>query len=287
MAKTKVAPKLTAGALQDAIFNSASVSIIATDAKGIIQLFNLGTENRLGYKAAEMENRTTPAEISDPQQLIARAKALSLEFNEVIMPGFQALVFKAARGIEDVYEMTYIRKDHGRFHAVVSVSALRGAKDAIIGYLMINTDNTARKQVEADLRKTSALQNAIFSSPDYAYITTDAKGVIQLFNLGAERLLGYKAVDLLNKATPADLSDPLEVIARSKTLSLEFGTAIEPGFPSLAYKASRGVEDIYELTYLRKDGARFPAVVSVTALRDVQNEIIGYLLIAKGMKVLS
>ena len=57
-------------------------------------------------------------------------------------------MFKASRGIEDIYELTYIRKDGSRFPAVVSVTALRDAQDAIIGYLLIGTDNTARKQVE-------------------------------------------------------------------------------------------------------------------------------------------
>ena len=59
-------------------------------------------------------------------------------------------MFKASRGIEDIYELTYIRKDGSRFPAVVSVTALRDAQDAIIGYLLIGTDNTARKQVEAE-----------------------------------------------------------------------------------------------------------------------------------------
>src|SRR5674476_1090381 len=96
--------------------------------------------------AAEVMNKITPADISDPQELIARAKALSVELATPITPGFEALVFKASRGIEDIYELTYIRKDGTRFPAVVSVTALRDAQDVIIGYLLIGTDNTARKQ---------------------------------------------------------------------------------------------------------------------------------------------
>ena len=178
------------------------------------------------------------------------------------------LVFKASRGIEDIYELTYIRKDGSRFPAVVSVTALRDVQNAIIGYLLIGTDNTARKQAEAALLKAGALQNAIFDSAVFASVATDAKGVIQIFNVGAERMLGYAASDVMNKVTPADLSDPQELIERAGALSLEFGTTITPGFEALVFKASRGIEDIYELTYIRKDGSRFPAVVSVTALRD-------------------
>jgi PAS domain S-box-containing protein len=270
---------LKTGALQSAIFNSANFSSIATDATGVIQIFNVGAERMLGYQAADVVNKITPADISDPQEVIARAQALSVELGTPITPGFEALVFKASRGIEDIYELTYIRKDGSRFPAVVSVTALRDDQDAVIGYLLIGTDNTARKQAEEALRKAGALQSAIFNSANFSSIATDAKGVIQIFNVGAERMLGYTATDVMNKITPADISDPQEVIARAKALSVELGTPIEPGFEALVFKASRGIEDIYELTYIRKDGSRFPAVVSVTALRDEQDAIIGYLLI--------
>jgi PAS domain S-box-containing protein len=277
--KQAEAALVKAGALQSAIFNSANFSSIATDAKGVIQIFNVGAERMLGYTAADVMNKQTPADISDPQEVIARATALSIELSTPITPGFEALVFKASRGIEDIYELTYIRKDGSRFPAVVSVTALRDAHDAIIGYLLIGTDNTARKQAEAALLKAGALQSAIFNSANFSSIATDAKGVIQIFNVGAERMLGYTAADVLNKQTPADISDPQEVIARATALSVELGTPITPGFEALVFKASRGIEDIYELTYIRKDGSRFPAVVSVTALRDAQEAIIGYLLI--------
>src|SRR5207248_2188040 len=145
---------LKTGALQDAIFNSANFSSIATDEKGVIQLFNVGAERMLGYQAAEVLNRITPADISDPQEVIARAKALSLELGTTITPGFEALAFKASRGIEDKYELTYIRKDGSRFPAIVSVTALRDGGGRIIGYLLIGTDNSARKQVEEKLRWT-------------------------------------------------------------------------------------------------------------------------------------
>ena len=539
--------------LQNAILNSAHFSSIATDAHGVIQIFNVGAECMMGYTAAEVVNKITPADISDPQEVIARAETLSGEFGTKITPGFEALVFKASRGIEDIYELTYIRKDGSRFPAVVSVTALRDKKSAIIGYLLIGTDNTARKQVEAERqhlleiqeetnkqlqdanatlqksdgklavalnsiddaaiatdararvtllnplavrltgwtqaqasgrpldeifsiinketrqpatlpvtetltqgtiqglanhtvliardgkefdiasscvpirdregqvigamlvfrdvtgeyaaqqalhdstalvqtilnavvdgivtlnarggivetlnpaaermfgyasadlvgqtfstlipeldqdqrngsleyylaseedraiglgrevvgrrkdgstfpleiavsemwmggqryfagilrditvrKQAEALQNAIFNSANFSSIATDAKGVIQIFNVGAERMLGYDAEEVMNTITPADISDPQELIARAEMLSVELETPITPGFEALVFKASRGIEDIYELTYIRKDGSRFPAVVSVTALRDDQDAIIGYLLI--------
>ncbi len=270
---------LTIGALQAAIFNSANFSSIATDEHGVIQIFNVGAERMLGYTAAEVMNRVTPADISDPDELVARATALSAELGCDITPGFEALVFKASRGIEDIYELTYVRKDGSRLPAVVSVTALRDAQEEIIGYLLIGTDNTARKRAEEALSKADALQSAIFNSANFSSIATDARGVIQIFNVGAERMLGYTAAEVMNKVTPADISDPEELIIRATALSAEAGTHITPGFEALVFKASRGIEDIYELTYFRKDGSRFPAVVSVTALRDAQDDIIGYLLI--------
>jgi signal transduction histidine kinase/ActR/RegA family two-component response regulator len=143
-------PLLKMGVLQDAILNSANFSTIATDTQGVIQIFNLGAERMLGYQAADVVNTLTPAGISDGQELVARAAALSRELNTPIAPGFEALVFKASRGIEDIYEFTYIRKDGSRLPAIVSVTALRDATDKVIGYLLIGTDNTARKQVEAE-----------------------------------------------------------------------------------------------------------------------------------------
>jgi len=148
-------------ALQNAIYRNVNFSHIATDEKGIIQIFNAGAERMLGYKASEVVGKITPADLSDPQELIARAKALSIEFNTPIAPGFEALVFKASRGIEDIYEMTKIRKDGSRFPAVVSVTALRDDAGTVIGYLRIATDNTARKRAESELRESLIeLENA-------------------------------------------------------------------------------------------------------------------------------
>ncbi|MDE2451961.1 MAG: PAS domain S-box protein, partial [Burkholderiales bacterium] len=131
-------------------------------------------------------------------------------------------------------------------------------------------------QRQKALIKAGALQKAILESANFSSIATDERGVIQLFNVGAERMLGYQAGDVINRITPADISDPAEVVARAQALSIELATPITPGFEALVFKASRGIEDVYELTYIRKDGSRFPAIVSVTALQDAADAIIGY-----------
>lgn len=147
---------LKAGALQNAIITSANFSLIATDEKGIIQLFNVGAERMLGYSAAEVVNRISPSDIHDPQEVMARAEALSAELGTTIAPGFEALAFKASRGIEDIYELTYICKDGSRFPAIISITALRDDYGNVIGYLLIGTDNSVRKRVELELNQAMA-----------------------------------------------------------------------------------------------------------------------------------
>src|SRR5215212_6151578 len=147
---------LKPGGLQNAILTSARFSIIATDEKGIIQLFNVGAERMLGYRAEEVVNKISPSDIHDPHEVRARAEALSVELGTPIAPGFEALAFKASREIEDSYELTYIRKDGSRFPAVVSITALRDDAGAIIGYLLIGTDNSVRKRVESELNEAMA-----------------------------------------------------------------------------------------------------------------------------------
>jgi PAS domain S-box-containing protein len=206
---------LKTGALQSAIFNSANFSSIATDAKGVIQIFNVGAERMLGYTAAEVMNKITPADISDPEEVIARAMALSVELSTPIAPGFEALVFKASRGIEDIYELTYIRKDGSRFPAVVSVTALRDAQDAIIGYLLIGTDNTARKQVEAEqkvldqrLRDQQFYTRSLIESNIDAIMTTDPFGIITDVNKQTEALTGCTRDELIGAPFKNYFTDP-------------------------------------------------------------------------------
>jgi signal transduction histidine kinase len=190
---------IKAGALQSAIFNSANFSSIATDAKGVIQIFNVGAERMLGYTAADVMNKITPADISDPDELIARAKALSVELATLITPGFEALVFKASRGIEDIYELTYIRKDGSRLPAVVSVTALRDAQDVIIGYLLIGTDNTARKLVEAEQKRLDQRLR------DQTALLSEANAELQRFVYIVSHDLRSPLVNIMGFASELDI----------------------------------------------------------------------------------
>lgn len=87
---------------------------------------------------------------------------------------------------------------------------------------------------ESTLLKQGALQNAIITSANFSIIATDEKGIIQLFNVGAERMLGYLADEVVNIINPSDIHDPEEVMARAEALSIELGAQIAPGFEALA-----------------------------------------------------
>src|SRR6187551_3027214 len=253
-----------ARALQTAIFNSVNFSSIATDANGVIQIFNVGAERMLGYTAAEVMNQITPADISDPQEVIARAKALSLELATLITPGFEALVFKASRGIEDIYELTYFRKDGSRFPAVVSVTALRDAQDTIIGYLLIGTDNTARQLVEAEqkkldqrLRDQQFYTRSLIESSIDALMTTDPSGIITDVNKQMEALTGCTRDEVIGAPFKSYFTDPERAEAAIKRVLAE-----------------KKVTD-YELTARARDGKQTVVSYNATTFYDRNRTLQG------------
>ena len=255
---------LKAGVLQNAIFNSANFSSIATDERGVIQVFNVGAERMLGYAAAEVVDKVTPADISDPQEVIARAKALSLELATTIRPGFDALVFKALRGIEDIYELTYIRKDGSRFPAIVSVTALRDDQDGVIGYLLIGTDNTARKQVEAEqekldqrLRDQQFYTRSLIESNIDALMTTDPAGIITDVNKQMEALTGCTRDELIGAPFKNYFTDPERAEAAIKLVLRE-----------------KNVTN-YELTAHARDGKKTVVSYNATTFYDQERTLQG------------
>jgi PAS domain S-box-containing protein len=258
------APLLKAGALQDAIFNSANFSTIATDVDGVIQIFNVGAHRMLGYTSDEVVNKMTPASISDAQELIERAALLSSEFDAAIRPGFDALVYKALRGIEDIYELTYIRADGSRFPALVSVTALRDTDEEVIGFLLIGTDNTARKQVEVEqalldqrLRDQHFYTRSLIESNIDPLITTDPRGIISDVNHQMEMLTGRTRDELIGAPFKACFTEPqraeeaiTRVLQESKVTN-------------------------YELTALARDGRKTVVSFNATTLHDRDRKLQG------------
>ena len=265
-------------ALQSAIFHSAYFSSIATDANGVIQIFNVGAERMLGYDAADVVNKITPANISDPQEVIARAKTLSAELDTLITPGFEALVFKASRGMEDIYELTYIRQDGSRIPAVVSVTALRDAQQTIIGYLLIGTDNTARKQAEEALTQERhdrehakevesewlRLQSAALEACSSAIVIADARGVIDWANLAFTSLSGYAQ----HEFTGRRIKDLVYSGVQDQSFYDELWQTVLSGKP---WKR--------ELINRRKNGTLYPEVMCITPVPDGQGKITHFIVV--------
>jgi PAS domain S-box-containing protein len=255
---------LQSAILQRAIFKSANFSSIATDAKGVIQIFNVGAQRMLGYTAAEVMNKITPAALSDPQELIARAAALSLEFGTPIAPGFEALAFKASRGIEDIYELTKLRKDGSRFPAVVSVTALRDAQDAIIGYLLIGTDNTARQHAEEErkkldqrLRDQHFYTRSLIESNIDALMTTDPQGIVTDVNKQTEALTGCTRDELIGAPFKNYFTDPARAEAGINRVLTE------------------GKVTNYELTARARDGTLTVVSYNATTFHDRDRSLQG------------
>jgi PAS domain S-box-containing protein len=263
-------PLLSKGALQDAIFNSRNFSSIATDVHGVIQIFNVGAERMLGYQASDVVDKISPAAISDPQEVIERAAALSAEMNAAIAPGFEALVYKASRGIEDIYDLTYVRKDGSRFPANVSVTALRDAEQNIIGYLLIGIDNSARKQVEATqaitdqrLRDLQFYTRSLIESNIDALMTTDPVGLISDVNQQMERLTGRTREELIG--TPCK----------------DYFTEPERAQTAITRVMQEGKVTDFELTAHDKDGKETVVSYNATTFYDRERNLQGVVAAAR------
>jgi PAS domain S-box-containing protein len=261
---------LLAAALQDAIFKSANFSCIACDARGVIQIFNMGAERMLGYAAADVVDRVTPAAMSDAAEMSVRASALSQEFGRSILPGFEALVFKAARGIEDIYELTLIRKDGSRLPAMLSVTALRDAQEQIIGYLLVGTDNTARKQVEEtqalldqSLRDQQFYTRSLIESNLDALMVTDLRGIISDVNQQMESLTGSSRDELIGQPFKDYFTEPALAEAAIARVLVE------------------GKVTNSELTACAKDGTQTVVSYNATTFRDRDQRLQGVLAAAR------
>jgi PAS domain S-box-containing protein len=275
--------------LQRAITQSAHFSSIATDEKGVIQLFNVGAERLLGYPAADVINKLTPADISDPQELTDRAHLLSAELGEKVDSGFDALVFKARRRIEDIYELTYIRKDGSRFPAMVSVTALRDDQDQIIGYLLIGTDNTARIQASEDAKRLLRIQaesneqlkvsnqtllisqeklRVTLNSIGDAVITTDANARVTLINPTAVRLTGYVAAEAIGQLVD-DVMHIINKETRERT-HVPVTKALARGTPELLSGHT---------VLIAREGGEHDIADSCSPIADGDGEILGAVMV--------
>ncbi len=244
-------------------------AIFMLDPEGRVASWNASSERTKGYQAHEIIGRHFS--IFYPLETLAAG-----------LPE-QALAEALDKGHFE-NEGWRVRNDGSCFFAVVSITAIRDEHGRHKGFVMVSQDITERKQVEQaqrdlnqQLAETLRLQNGILGAANYAIISTNATGVVTSFNAASERWLGHTAAEVVGKLTPGIWHDPDEVVARAKVLSAELGRTIEPGFETFVAKARLGQTDENEWTYVRKNGSRFPASLSVTALTDGAGMVTGFL----------
>jgi PAS domain S-box-containing protein len=260
----KSAP-LETGFLGKAILNGTDFAVIATDAAGVIQFFNIGAERILGYAAGDVVNKKTLDLLLDPQQLIDCTKALGGEFATTIIPGFDTLAFKAARGIGGLLDLDYVRVDGSRFPARASVTALRDGKGEIVGYLIVANSASTAQLTKATTGKKKAADEmftlAVEACP-CGMLMIDREGKIALINAEIERQFGYPRDELIGQSV--DLLVPVRLHRQHAAHRQEFNRRPE----------TRKVESRRDLLGLRKDGTEFPAEISLSPI-----EVDGSLLV--------
>jgi PAS domain S-box-containing protein len=175
--------------------------------------------------------------------------------------------------------LTIYAKTPDAFHAREVDVLMELAGDLAYGILSLRA-RAEQRRAEEQLRRLAELQSAILNNTTYTVISTGEKGIITSINPAGERALGYTAGECIGKLMPTVFHDPEEMAQRARIFSEQLGVAIEPGFEVFVARARRNLPNEYEWIYLRKDGSRFPVLLSVTALRDAQGSIIGFLGIA-------
>jgi PAS domain S-box-containing protein len=240
------------------------VSVVMTAPDGRIEYVNEAFERITGYAAKEVLGRT-PA--------FLKSGLLEEEFYRQLWMTLTA--GRVWRG-----EFHNRRKDGSLYWESATISPVRDETGAISRFIAVKEDITARKHSEAELARLVGLQAAILENAAYAIIAADPAGTITIFNRAAERLLGYRADEVVGRVTPAIFHDPEEVARRAVEFSEALRERIEPGFDVFVARARRGLPNEYEWTYLRKDGSRVPVLLSVTALWGREGEVTGYLGIA-------
>lgn len=201
--KLKESLLLEKSSFKKAILDSARISIITTDREGIIHSFNVGAEQKLGYRANELIGQATPVCFHDEQEICERAGTVSMELGVPIAPGFEVLIAKASRGYDDEQEWIYIHKDGSRIPVFLSITALRSEQEEIIGYLCIAVDITQQKQTEAELiqayadAEAATLAKSAFLATMSHEIRTPMNGVLGMVEVLARSPLNQHQTEIV------------------------------------------------------------------------------------------
>lgn len=265
------------------IVESSVDAIIGKDTTGTVISWNKGAERMFGYTRQEaigqkMVDLIIPARLKEEENQILQR----------VMSGQAIESLETVRHRKDGSELTVATtiapicsvdgKVIGASKSVRDISLQKEAEQRIRD-LNLHLEQQVRQRTEELATVNAMLSTVLSATYEFMIIATDLDGTIRLFNRGAERMLGYREADLVGKATPEMLHVPEETLARGKQLSEQYNEDIQ-GFDVFIYHARNGRPEHFEWTYQHKDGTRFPVNLVVTAMRDANGAIIGYLGIA-------
>ncbi|MBL1143286.1 MAG: PAS domain S-box protein [Proteobacteria bacterium] len=258
-----------AGLFAQGILKTVIDAIITITPEGLIQSFNPAAEKMFGYTEAEVIGHNVKMLMPEPY------KAQHDQYLHNYHETGKAKIIGIGR------EVIAKRKDGTTFPADLAVTEInQGDYKGFVGSLR---DITLRKDSEENLRQITALQKAILDGANVIIISTNVNGMIISFNACAENMLGYKSIEVVGKYTPEIIHDKNEIIERAKSLTEELNESIKPGFDTFVALPNRGEIDEHEWTYISKQGERLPVMLYITAMRDEENNITGYLGIARDL----
>lgn len=240
--------------------------IIMLDENGYVTTWNHGAENIIGYKASEIIGKSMSVFYTE-DDISKKLPKIALETAK-----------ENGRFEEEGWKL---KKNGTRFWSHVVMTPLYDHAGKLIGYGQVQRDLSLIKKNEHALLMMNERLQGIMNSSHLAIMVTDLKGKIVLFNHAAENMLGYSAMEILDKCTPLIFHDAEEISQATDKLSKKFNRSIKPGFDVLITNLEINKVNEHDWTYIRSDGTRFPVLLSVTPLRSMSGKAItGYLFIA-------
>lgn len=235
------------GAWQQAILDSADLTIISTDLEGIIQTCNAGALRKLGYEAEEIIGKVTPEILHQYSEVERQARQLSLELDRPVEPGFEALVARARAGFTDENDWNYVRKDGSSFLVRLTVTALHNSNGVVTGFLGIGKDITQQIIAAEALKESEGRFQAFMNNGPMVSFIKDANGcylyanssLLERFNKRWDEFVGHCDDELWPRETYEAIHehDRLALMA-DRVLAVEETTPMPDGSISywLSYK---------------------------------------------------
>ncbi|HRZ87016.1 MAG TPA: PAS domain S-box protein [bacterium] len=230
-------------------------SIVITDTNGVADYVNPKFTELTGYR---------------PEEAVGKSLLRSAEMTD---DAFRHLWDTVVAGGIWRGEVRNRKKSGELYWELAQISPVIDADGRVSNYIAVKEDITESKRMQEELQRVSTVQKAILDSANLSIMSTDANGLVKTFNAGAARLLGYSPDEAVGKKNIAAFHDSEELKRRARELSPE----MKPGFQVFVAKAAMGLSEEREWTFIRKDGARFPGLLSVTALMDRAGNINGFL----------